>query len=237
MGDRFDTTRWSAVLAARDATGKTARDALSWLCEAYWLPLYAYVRRRGHGPDEAADLTQAYFTALLEKDYLKNVRRERGRFRLFLLKSMQHFLSNQWDSRQALKRGGDKVFVFLDPTDAEQRYSIASRDDLTPEALFDRRWALTLLDRVLDRMRVEARSKGRERQFELLSGFLTETSRHGTYRAAAEALGTSESAVKVAVYRLRRRFGESLRNEIAETVGDGSEVETELQHLLSVLQR
>ncbi len=237
MPGRFDTTRWSLVLAAREGGGDNTRRALSWLCEAYWYPVYAFIRRRGHDPDAAADLTQGYFALLLEKHYLADVRPELGKFRSFLLKSVQHFLSNALDRERARKRGGGMRAISLDGLDAERRLALEPRDARTPEAAFEWLWATSLLERTLERMRVEAAAKGRGMQFELLAAYLTETCGAPSYREAAQQLDASESAVKVAVHRLRRRFGELLREEIAETVQGPGEVETEIRHLLATLER
>lgn len=235
MTERFDTTRWSVVLAARDETGETARRALAWLCEAYWYPVYAFIRRRGHEPDEAADLTQGYFARLLEKHYLEAVRPELGKFRSFLLKSVQHFLSNERDRARALKRGGGKAPISLDGLDPERRMALEPRDDLTPEALFEREWAFTLLERAMERLAGEAAAKERRPQFELLKGFLTDAGSGPSYHEVAGLLKVGESAIKVAVHRLRRRFGELLRAEIAETVADPGGTDAEIRHLFSVL--
>jgi RNA polymerase sigma-70 factor (ECF subfamily) len=236
MPERFDTTRWSVVLAARDATGESARKALAWLCEAYWHPVYAFVRRRGYGPEEAADLTQGYFARLIEKRDLKQVRPELGKFRSFVLKSVQHYVSNERDRERALKRGGGRGRVSLDGLEAERRLALEPRDDLTPEALFERTWALAVLERSIRRLSSEASAKGRLRQFEILGGFLTEAG-GPSYADAGRELGMDEPAVKVAVHRLRRRFGEHLRAEIAETVAEPGGVDAEVRHLLSILER
>jgi RNA polymerase sigma-70 factor (ECF subfamily) len=236
MRGGFDTTRWSIVLAARDGTGESAQRALSWLCEAYWYPVYAFVRRRGHDPDEAADLTQGYFTRLLEKDYLDDVRPELGRFRSFLLKSVQHYLSNERDRARAHKRGGGRDPVSLDGLDAERRLALEPRDDRTPESFFEQLWATSLLERALDSLKAEATAKGRIGHFELLAPFLTQAA-GASYQEVAAELRVSESAVKVAVHRLRRRFGELLREEIAATVREPGEVDSEIRHLFAVLER
>jgi len=237
MAERFDTTRWSVVLAARAQTGEVARQALGWLCEAYWYPVYAFVRRQGNAPDDAADLTQGYFARLLEKDYLADVRPELGRFRSFLLKSVQHFLSNERDRERALKRGGGKAPISLDGLDPERRLNLEPRDDSTPETEFERLWAVALLERTMERVAGEAAAKGRSQQFDLLKSCLTDTGSGPSYHDLSRQLKVGESAVKVAVHRLRRRFGELLRAEIAETVADPSEVDDEIRHLFAVLGR
>ncbi len=236
MPNRFDTTRWSMVLAARDGSDETARRALSSLCEAYWVPIYAYVRRRGHGPDDAADLTQGYFALLLEKNFLADVRPELGRFRSFLLKSVQHFLSNERDRATALKRGGARPSFSLSSVDSEGHLAFEPRDDQTPEVVFERQWALTLLERAMARLTRDATEKGRAPQFEVLKEFLTEAGPQRSYRDVAAQLKSNEVAVKVAVHRLRRRYGEALRAEILETVTAPGDVDGELRHLFAALE-
>lgn len=236
MGQGFDTTRWSMVLAARDGTDEAARRALGSLCEAYWMPVYAYIRRRGHGSDEAADLTQGYFALLLEKNFLASVRPELGRFRSFLLRSVQHFLSNERDRERAVKRGGGQIPVSLSAVDSEGRLALEPRDDRTPEVAFERQWAVTLLERTMARLTREATEKGRAPQLEILKAFLTEAGPAPSYGEAAARLRTSEAALRVAVHRLRRRFGEALRSEISETVADPAEVDAEIRHLFASLE-
>lgn len=235
MADRFDTTRWSVVLAARQGSDEAARRALASLCETYWAPIYAFLRRRGHGPDEAADLTQGYFVVLLEKNLLAAVRPELGRFRAFLLASVQHFVSDERDRARAIKRGGGITPVSLSGFDSERRFAVEPRDDRTPEVAFERRWALTVLERAMARLKEESTANGRGSQFEALKGFLTESGPPASHREVAERLMTTEGAVKVAVHRLRRRFGEVLRLEIEETVADPAQVDEEIRHLFAAL--
>lgn len=236
MGDEVATTQWSLVVAARDGTGTEARRAMEHLCRIYWPPLYAFVRHQGHDPDEARDLTQAYFTELLEKEFLADVDADRGRFRSFLFASMRNFLSHQRDRERALKRGGDAVTLSLDMAAAEQSYARHVTPDTTPEEVFEYRWAMTVLSRALDRLREDAARGDTERQFEVLRPYLTSFEVHAPYRDAASELGISEGAVKVAVHRLRRRFGRCLREELSDTVADPGEVDDELRHLLSTLR-
>ena len=231
---RMATTRWSLVLAARQTRSEDSDRALSELCESYWYPLYAFVRRQGHGPDDAADLTQGYFAKLLEKEYLKDVRPEIGRFRSFLFASLKHYLYNEWDRQKAQKRGGHVRQISMDTDTAERRYAIEPIDRLTPEDLFEQRWALTVLERTLQRMAAETPADKRAR-FERLRPFLVGGDTLSTYREVAQELGMSEGGVKVAVHRLRRRFGVLLRQEIEQTVADPSEVEDEIRHLLECL--
>jgi RNA polymerase sigma-70 factor (ECF subfamily) len=229
----FATTRWSLVVAAQHKADPQAHDALADLCRLYWYPLYAFIRRRGHDASDAEDLTQAFFARLLEKDALAAVTPTRGRFRSFLLSSCQHFLANERQRANALKRGGGRV-VLLDLTDAEVRYRREPAHQETPERLFERRWALALLARVLERLREEYEAGGKARLFDAIRGQLTGD---GTvpYSALGEDLGMSEGAVKTAVHRLRKRYGELLREEIGETVVAEAEIDEEIQALFQAL--
>jgi len=231
---RFATTRWSLVLDARGRDAPTSEKALAELCESYWFPLYAFVRRQGHDPADAADLTQAYFAKLLEKDYLQDVRPEAGRFRSFLLASLKHFLYNEWDRRKALKRGGHLRMISLDASDAETRFSIQPVETLTPEDLYEQHWALAVLERTLNRLEEETPRDKRAR-LESLRPFLIGGEADRSYRQVAEELEISEGGVKVAVHRLRRRFGALLRQEIEHTVADPAQVDDEIRHLLESL--
>jgi RNA polymerase sigma-70 factor (ECF subfamily) len=229
----FATTHWSLVLHARGDTS-SARTALASLCEAYWYPLYAFVRRQGHHPHDAQDLTQEFFARLLEKDWLQAVERDRGRFRSFLLASMKHFLANEWDRAHALKRGGRITQLHLDDDTAEARYRHEPADPAaTAEQLYDRRWAHALLDRVLARLREEMVAGGKETQFDALKFCLTGDK--SAYVEVARELGMSEGAVKVAVHRLRERYRALIRSEIAQTVADPTEVDDELRQLFAAL--
>jgi RNA polymerase sigma factor (sigma-70 family) len=232
---RFATTSWNKVLAARDASSPDARQALEGLCRTYWYPLYAFVRRQGNDAEESRDLTQAYFAELLEKGYLDAYDPEKGRFRVFLMVSARHFLSKQREKALAWKRGGRANVVSLDAEDVEGRYRHEPADRLTPEQVFERRWAVTVLERALARLRLEQEDVERSREFARLEGFLTGERPTTSYREAAKALGTTESAVKSTLFRLRKRYGQLLRSEIAETVSSAAEVDDELRHLLSVV--
>ncbi|HBO44330.1 MAG TPA: RNA polymerase subunit sigma-24 [Planctomycetaceae bacterium] len=234
-GGRFMTTHWSLVLAAADCEASHGREALASLCQIYWYPLYAFVRRQGHGPQDAQDLTQEFFLRLLEKDYLGDVDRSKGKFRSFLLVAMKHFLSNQWAREKTLKRGGGRAFVPLDAISAEDRYRREPHDDETPERLFERRWALTLLDQVLTRLGEEYATTGRRALFEQLRGCLAGDSASLPYADLAARIGMSEGAVKVAVHRLRRRYRGVLRDEIAKTVAHVAEIDDEIGQLFSAL--
>lgn len=232
---RFATTSWSLVLAAADEDSSRAREALADLCEAYWYPIYCLIRRQGHGPEEAADLTQGYMVQLLEKGYLRQISRERGKFRSFLFVSVKHFLSNERDRERAAKRGGGRAQVSLDAEAAEGRYRIEPADDLTPETLFERRWATTVLERAMRRMHDEAVQAGEERRFEELKTFVTGEEPAPAHRDVAGRLGMTEAAVGVAVHRMRRKFGQLLRDEIAQTVADPADIDGEVRHLLAAL--
>jgi RNA polymerase sigma factor (sigma-70 family) len=232
----FATTRWSLVLAAGRPNSPQASAALATLCETYWYPLYAYIRRRGHDADDAQDLTQAFFTRLLEKNDLATADSERGKFRSFLLTSLKHFLSNEWDRGHAQKRGGGRTPVSIDFVAAEGRYNLEPSHELTAEKIFDRRWALTLLDQVLARLREESVQGGKSQIFELLKVFLTGENAPVSIRELADKLAMTEGALKVAVHRLRRRYRELLRTEIGETVADPDEIEQEIRDLFAAIR-
>jgi RNA polymerase sigma-70 factor (ECF subfamily) len=229
----FETTRWSVVLAAGGRASPQSEQALARLCACYWSPLYAYVRRRGFSADAAQDLTQAFFARLLEKKTLSAATRERGKFRCFLLASMKHFLANEWDRSQAQKRGGKVTLVSFDAAALEQRYAGEASYELSPERLFDRRWAVTLLQLVLDELRRELIAEGKERFFDRVKQHLTGEESELSYRELGIELGMSEAALKVAIHRLRRRYGKLLHEHIAQTVASAAEVEDELRHLLA----
>jgi RNA polymerase sigma-70 factor (ECF subfamily) len=233
---KFTTTQWSRVQQARDGSDTEARQALEELCQTYWHPLYTYVRRQGYDPDAAEDLTQAYFTELLEKDVLQVVDPSAGRFRSFLLASLKNFMSHERDRDRALKRGGGTVTFSLDAEPAEEALADGASDQLTPEQAYERQWALTVLDRSLERLRLAAEASDAAGQFRRLKPFLTGEEARMPYREVASELGMTEGAVKTAVYRLRRSFGGMLRAEIAETVADPDDIEDEIRHLLTVVQ-
>lgn len=231
----FATTRWSIVLSAgRDGT-PAARRALAQLCETYWPPLYAYLRRMDCSPQDAEDTVQGFFARLLETGDLADVDPVRGRFRSFLLVSLKHFLSNERDRARTVKRGGRRVIESLDVQTAESRFAREPAQNRTPESLFEREWALTLLDRVQHRLAAEQVARGKSERFAVLSPHLTgDAAEH--YTDAATRLGMTENAVKVAVHRLRQRFGELLREEIAETVATPEEVDDEVNTLFEALR-
>jgi RNA polymerase sigma-70 factor (ECF subfamily) len=232
---QFPTTRWTLVVAAGDPHRKEARSALVSLCENYWYPLYAYLRRRGYPAHEAQDLTQNFFIRVLESRYLDRADPEKGRFRSFILSSLKFFVADQEDHDRAQKRGGGAV-VPLEFSSGEQRYQREPAHDETPERIFERRWALAVLDRVVQKLREEFVRHGRPEHFERLKVFLLGQS-DTPYAALAREMKTSEGALKVAVHRLRKRYRELFRQEIADTVADPAEVESELKFLAAVLAR
>jgi RNA polymerase sigma-70 factor (ECF subfamily) len=235
-GARFPTTCWSRVVAAGDPHASMAREALVTLCENYWFPLYAAIRRRGYGPHEAQDLTQELFANLLEKGVFAQADPARGRFRTFLRAVCGHFLANHRDRENAQKRGGGHAAAIpFDLAEGEGRYSREPAHKLTPERVFDRAWALTLLGRTFDRLGDDYRAAGQQLTFEVLAPVLTDGSLAGPYAAVAMRLGTTEGAVRVAVHRMRRRYGDLLREEIAATVDDPSEVDDEIRALFAAL--
>jgi RNA polymerase sigma-70 factor (ECF subfamily) len=236
VSTEFATTSWSQVLAAQEATGTEARNALEELCETYWYPLYAYVRRRGHDPEEARDLTQGFFAELLENETLLKAEPSEGRFRSFLLVSLKHFLSHERDKAKALKRGGGTPPISLDAAAAEKRYDREPAKGLTPEEIFERRWALTVVERALGRLQEEMAEKEPPQHFGRLKSYLTGEEPRVPYREVAAELGITEGAIKVAVHRLRRRFGQLLRAEVAETLADPQETSNEVRHLLLVIR-
>lgn len=231
----FRTTHWSVVRAASDAHAPNREEALAALCRAYWYPLYAYVRGCGFSPEDAQDTTQSFFASLMEADLLARADRERGRFRWFLLKSLQNFLRNEITRAAAQKRGGGHILVSWDALEAEQRYAAELIDHGTADVIFDRRWARALMEQSLDKLAAEFRSSGRGELFERLKGYLASEAREGDYARIATELRLSGVAVKVTVHRLRQRYGEIIRSEIEHTVDDPSEVDDELRHLAGLL--
>lgn len=222
--------------AAGHDSSPDAHEALEKLCRTYWYPLYAYIRRKGLGEHEAQDLTQGFFAQLLERQSLCGLDREKGKFRSFLLAALKHFLADEWDKAQTVKRGGGKPLISLDDETAESRYRLEPSHDLAPDKIYERRWALTLLEQVLTRLEVEYVNDGKNVMFDELQQFLQGKQPGAPYSNAARTLGMTEGAVKVAVHRLRRRYRELLRMEIANTVASASEIEDELRHLLAALR-
>jgi RNA polymerase sigma-70 factor (ECF subfamily) len=231
----FVTTHWSVVIAAGQGDSEPRRAALEKLCRTYWYPLYAFVRRLGHQPHDAEDLVQSFFVVCLEKNYLGVADQGKGRFRSFLLVALKRFLANERDKALTRKRGGAQVHIALDALTAEQRYALEPADRLSADKLYERRWALTLLDQVIARLQSEQAAAGRGVVFEQLKEFLTSPGRGTPYSELAARLGLSEGAVKVAIHRLRQRYRELLEEEIAHTVSAPEEIQEERRHLLSAL--
>jgi RNA polymerase sigma factor (sigma-70 family) len=230
---QFPTTHWSQVVAAGKAATPEARGALAALCAAYWYPLYAFVRRRGHDSHSAEDIVQGFFTLLMEKDGLTSVDRAKGRFRSFLVAACSHFLANRLDFERTLKRGRGHVTVPIDRLEAESRYVREPVHELTPDRLFERRWATTLLDRVLARLEVEMKTSGKERLFEVLQPALLGSSERLAYSNVAAVLGCTEGAARGAAHRLRARYRALLREEVARTIDDPSAVDDEIRDLFA----
>lgn len=222
--------------AAETGASPQAEQALAELCRIYWYPLYAYVRRCGHDAHAAEDLTQEFFARLLARNYLQSAERSKGKFRSFLLACLKHFLADDWDRSRARKRGGGQTPISLDAEHAETRYRRELTDDLTPDKLFDRQWALTLLDHVLGRLREEFEADGKTKQFDDLKVFLTAGKGAISYEEAGRKLGASEGAAKVAVHRMRKRYRELLRHEIAQTVIDPRQIEEEIRALFAAFE-
>jgi RNA polymerase sigma factor (sigma-70 family) len=236
-GGRFATTRWSLVLAAGRRSSPDASAALTSLCEKYWYPLYVFARRRGYAAHDAADLTQSFFATLLEKDCLRGADQQKGRFRSFLLTIFKRFLSKERDRNLAQKRGGERTRLSFDVETAEGRYRLEPADEQTPERAFERQWATTLLARVLEKLEQEFIEKGRGELFAACRGYLVDSGGTASYAQVATALGFTEGAVKVAVHRIRQRYRELLRQEVADTVESTQEVEEELRALLAAVSR
>lgn len=232
----FATTRWSLVLAAGDRASPDAAAAIEALCRIYWYPLYAYSRRRGDAREQAEDLTQEFFLRLLDGAYLQAADPQRGRFRAFLLTVFQRFLSHEHERQQAQKRGGGVRHFSIDAESGEERYRQEPVDQWTPERLFERRWALTLLDQVMTRLQAEYADRNKAALFEQCKPCLTSAANAPAYAELADRLGMTEPAVRVAVHRLRQRYRELLRAEVAQTVEHPDDVDAELQHLRSALQ-
>jgi RNA polymerase sigma factor (sigma-70 family) len=239
--DRFATTHWSMVVSAGghgDGAGgdrsPEASQALAALCANYWFPLYAFVRRAGHSAEDAQDLTQEFFVRLLAQRFFAKADRQKGKFRSFLLAAMKHFLADQWDREHAQKRGGTRAVISFDSLSAETRYRLEPATDLTPEKMFEKQWALSLLEQVLSRLDAELVAEGKSALFEALKDTLT-GARPATYAAIGAELGMSEGAVKVAAHRMRRRYRDLLREEIAQTVASSDEIGEEIRYLLSCL--
>ena len=222
-------------MQAQQPAGREAENALAVLCKAYWFPLYAYVRRRGESPADAADLVQGFFGQLLERRYVDAVSPGKGRFRAFLLHKMKHFLANEWEHARAQKRGGGTAIFPLDVEDAEVRYGSVIATQRTPETEYERRWALQVVGRVVEKLAEDAARRNRAEEFRLLRGCLVDADPAFSYRELAVRISTTEAAIKSKVQRLRKRFGRLVREEVADTLQDLSEVDDEVRHLFHVL--
>ncbi len=233
---RFATTRWSIVNSAGHDSSADSRVALESLCQAYWFPLYAYVRRRVDNVEEANDLTQAFFERLLEKNYLAQANPERGLFRSFLITSFKHFLAKEWKKTRAQKRGGGRTVLSLDFQQGDSRISHEPTCDQTPDQIYERQWAMTLLARVVDRLRAEYKDAGKPELFEHLKDFIIGQYSEITYADVAEAVGSTEAAMKMTAHRMRRRYRELLREEIAEIVAKPEDIDEEIRNLFSLFQ-
>ena len=232
---QFPDTRWSVVLRAGLEPGDEGKAALERLCRDYWFPLYAFVRRRGHSPEDAEDVTQGFMLHLIEGPLLGRADQERGRFRSFLLGALQHFLAKELRRQQTVKRGGKREIVSLDAEEGERRFAREPADEVTPEVQFERSWAFALLERVFARLRAEYERAGRAELFEKLEPYLAGKESMPGYEQLARQVGQSPSGVGVSIHRMRRRYGDLLRDEIAQTVSSPKEAEAELAHLMAVV--
>jgi len=234
---QFANTHWSVVLLAGKSESPLCQEALENLCRSYWYPLYAFLRRQGYTSADAKDLTQGFFANFLQKNFLTAVNPAKGKFRSFLLTALKHFLANEWDRLQAEKRGGKHAFISLDEQSAEKRYQLEPSSSATPEELYEHRWALTVLDAGLKRLKDDCEADGKAAQFEELYVYLSSEPAEGDYARSAARLGMSNGAVAVAVHRLRQRYGELLRKEIGRTVSSPAEIPEEMRFLFSVFSR
>ena len=234
---QFATTHWSVVLAAGDSASPGLREALEKLCQTYWYPLYAFVRRKGYPPEDAKDCTQAFFARFLERHYVKHVVQEKGRFRTFLLTVLQRFLCDEFDHKTAVKRGGGVTIIPLDALEAEARLSQAAATFQTPESIFEGAWAETVIQACVERLRTECQAEGKAAQFDELKQYLSRPADRAAYTVTAQALGLSADAVVMAVLRLRRRYREMVRAEVANTVATPAEIDDEMRYLVELLAR
>ena len=236
VGGSFKTTQWSVVVGAGRDDSPQASEAMAQLCRTYWYPLYAYVRRKGYNVHDAQDLTQEFFARLLARNYLSVANRNKGKFRSFLLGSLEHFLAREWSKAHAFKRGRGQVAFSFDGMEAEERYLLEPATELTAEKIYDRRWATTLLEGAMTRLGEECRTNQKGDLFEKLKSLLSGERGEATYSEIAAALNLTESAIKVAVYRLRQRYGEMARDEISQTVTAPEEIDEELRYLVALLR-
>jgi RNA polymerase sigma factor (sigma-70 family) len=228
--DIFATTRWTVVVAAGGVRAPQTDLALEELCKIYWYPLYAYVRRQGHGLEDAEDLTQAFFARFLEKNYIEGLSSDKGKFRSFLLASLKNFLANEWDRNKRLKRGGGAIPLSMDLQEGDTRYVVLPADNLSPDKIYDRAWAITLLERVLARLRDESDADGKSQLFDQLKPFLT-AGKNAPYAIASSTLNMSEGSIRVTVHRLRKRYRELLKDEISQTLTDPTQADEEMRAL------
>ena len=233
--DQFTTTHWSVVLAARGTDSSVALQALERLCQTYWYPLYAFVRRQGYSAQDAEDLTQGFFERVLEKEYFTDVDQSKGRFRAFLLAALKHFLSESRKRERAIKRGGGKPMVCLDAQTAEERYRLEPTDTMTPDRLYDRRWALTVVENAVVRLRQEYAAAGKGELYENLKSQLPGAAEGLSHAEVGCRLGKSESAIKTEALRLRRRLADFVRAEIQQTVAGVADIDEEVRYLSEVL--
>jgi RNA polymerase sigma factor (sigma-70 family) len=231
----FRTTHWSVVLRAGRESSADSAEALEKLCRTYWFPIYAFVRRRVVDPDSAQDLTQEFFARLIGQNLVGQADPERGKFRAFVLTLLKHFLSNHWERERAQKRGGGQVLISLDALPAEERYAVEPADAFTPDQAFDRKWAEETLARVQEQLQREYEAAGLGERYQRLKVYLLHGHTPQSYADVAAQAGLTESAVKSAIFRLRRRFAELFRHAIAQTVSSPAEVEEEIRHLLAAL--
>jgi DNA-directed RNA polymerase specialized sigma24 family protein len=231
----FHTTSWTLIRAASGDPTADSREALAALCQKYWHPIYAFIRSRGFNREQSQDLTQAFFALLIERNYLLDADPKRGRFRSFLLAALKHFLADEWDRAHALKRGGGQAPISIDLEEAEEWHMLAAVEQATPENLYERRWALSLLENVMSKLRAEFSDAGKAGEFDRLSTFLNRDSESVRYDPLAEEMGISSGALRMSVHRMRRRYRSLLRAEIAEIVSGPEEIDEELRFLLSVL--
>jgi RNA polymerase sigma-70 factor (ECF subfamily) len=231
----FRTTHWSVVLAAGNSASPHAEAAIEKLCRTYWFPIYGFIRHQGHDRHEAQDLTQEFFCRFLQSQALGSVDPSRGRFRSFLIASLKHFLANEWDKAKRLKRGGGREFFSWDGLEPEERYRLEPSDEKSPETIFDQQWAQALVSATLAKLRVECADEDTESRFEVLKAFLSGNPEGISYAHAAEQLGLSESAVRSAIHRLRQRYAQIFRAQVAETVTSPEAAEAEIRHLFAAL--
>jgi RNA polymerase sigma-70 factor (ECF subfamily) len=234
-GTQFNTTRWSVVLLAGESRSEQSREALETLCRTYWTPLYAFIRRQGHTEEDARDLTQKFFALLLERKDLNAMDPLKGKFRTFLLTALSHFLSNERDHARAAKRGGGKELIPLNELETERGFEAAPTPELSPDRVFDQRWAMMILQRALENLRTEQIQAGRVEHFEELRNYLTDDPEEGEYATIASRIGITTQALAVRVHRLRQRFRELVRAQVAQTVVSPLDLEQEMRHLFEAL--